>query len=564
MTQPPDPQPRGDQPPPKPVPGNPYAQPDGGHARPDGASSGAGYGYPRQPPPSGGPSYPVLPPYPGGYGGAGQPHAAPPPFSPGGGRSPLRGRRAVLLCALTAVLLLVGGGVYVWAGKTGGEKPSAKSTASGPSSSPSVDKGDGKGPGGGNDTYDFNADMKPGEARVWVRENDTRLPKEGALQYGPWRAGDIVAKAMYKDITGYAVADGAQKWSTPFETPVCGAAHLASSSGKAIIATQENNTKGAHCTYLQQVDLATGTVGWKVTVPQESTYDTTNEFAIAFSGDTIVVSHGAYASGFSLTDGSKRFGSWKTAGCSPSDIGGGAKLISVGLCTGDDVTKTQSMVEEIDPATGKSKWNYKYPQNWSVGAVLSSDPVVVAARDTDKKTWNLTAFAPDGKVRWQVEPTFKAMSGCDGHDSRGLDGCTAVAADSSTLYLGTEGSGGAISGYPETNEVVAIDLTNGKEKWRAKDPKGRAMRPQAVEGGKLLAYVHPGRVQDAAAMVAFAPTGGAPQAVLQSPEAAIGGERAFYLNPHMLWSGGRFFMLSGRVQSPSDKGKDHALLSFGK
>lgn len=150
------------------------------------------------------------------------------------------------------------------------------------------------------------------------------------------------------------------------------------------------------------------------------------------------------------------------------------------------------------------------------------------------------------------------------HDGQGLDGCTAAAADTGTLYLGTEGSGGAISSYPETNEVVAIDLGNGKEKWRTKDPKGRAMRPQAVEGGKLVAYVQPGRVQDAAAMATFAPTGGAPQVVLQSPEAAIGGERAFYLNPHMLWSGGRFFMLNGRVQSPSDKGKDHALLSFGK
>ncbi|MFE4873652.1 PQQ-binding-like beta-propeller repeat protein [Streptomyces sp. NPDC056682] len=565
MTQPPHSQPRGDQPPQKPVPGNPYAQPDGGYERPDSASPGVGYGYPGQPSASGTSPYPARPPYPGGYSGTGQPSppAAPPP---GVGRRLFRGRRAVLVSALTAGLLLLGGGVYVWTGKAGDgrEKPGAKSTASGPSSSPSVDKGDGKGPGGGNDAYDFNADMKPGEARVWVRENDTQLTKEGALQYGPWRAGDVVAKAMYKEITGYAVADGTQKWSTSLETPVCGAARLPSGTGKAIIATQENNTKAAHCTYLQQIDIATGQVGWKVTVPQESSYDTTNEFTLAVSGDTVVVHHGAYASGFSVTDGSKRFGSWKTAGCSPFDIGGGPKLISVGLCSSDDINKAQSLVEELDPATGKSKWNYKYQQGWSVTAVLSSDPLVVAANNTDKKTWNLTAFAPDGKVRWQVEPNFKTMGGCDGHDGQGLDGCTAAAADTGTLYLGTEGSGGAITSYPETNEVVAIDLGNGKEKWRTKDPKGRAMRPQAVEGGKLVAYVQPGRVQDAAAMATFAPAGGAPQVVLQSPEAAIGGERAFFLNPHMLWSGGRFFMLNGRVQSPSDNGKDHALLSFGK
>ncbi|MFF1478170.1 hypothetical protein ACFVYD_11455 [Streptomyces sp. NPDC058301] len=137
--------------------------------------------------------------------------------------------------------------------------------------------------------------------------------------------------------------------------------------------------------------------------------------------------------------------------------------------------------------------------------------------------------------------------------------------DATTLYLGTAGSEGVVVGEPETNEVVAVDLATGKEKWRTKEPHGRAMRPLAVEGGKAVVYVQPGKgPNDSAAIATIAATGGAPQVLLQTPAAATGAESAFFLRPRMAWSGGRFFLLNGRVQSPTAQKKDRTLLSFGK
>ncbi|MFD9560845.1 PQQ-binding-like beta-propeller repeat protein [Streptomyces sp. NPDC059994] len=321
-----------------------------------------------------------------------------------------------------------------------------------------------------------------------MRENETQPTSAGGRQFGPWRLGDIVARAMYKEVTGHAVADGALKWSVALETPVCGAAHTPAAHGKLVIATLENNTARAHCKYLQQIDLATGKVGWKIEVPQESSYDTTNEFRLAVTGDTVAVSHSAYASGFSTVDGKKLFGTWKTAGCSPCSVGGGTRLIGVGLCSvSGDVTKTQQLIEELDPATGKSRWNYTYAPGWTVGRVYSTEPLVVAARNNDTKAWNITMFAPDGKVRRQVEPKFKVSGACDGFgDGSGdLHACTFAATDASTLYLGTAGSDGAVLGQPETNEVVAMDLGTGKERWRTKEPHGRGVRP-ARQGAERL------------------------------------------------------------------------------
>ncbi|GAA0595202.1 PQQ-binding-like beta-propeller repeat protein [Streptomyces crystallinus] len=476
------------------------------------------------------------------------------------------------MAAVVAGLLVVGGGVYLASGDDGkpGKPAALASEPATPSASPTADLGDGTGSGNGGASGGdgFNDGIKPGEARIWVRENATQLTSAGGQQYGPWLVGDIVARAMYKEVTGHAVADGAQKWSLALETPVCGAAHHLGAGGKLFIATLENNTARAHCKYLQQIDLATGKAGWKVEVPQENQFDFTNEFRVAVTGNTVAVTHSAYATGFSAADGKKLFGTWKTSGCSPYSIGGGSRLVGVALCTSSgDATKSQQLIEELDPATGKSRWNYKYAPGWTVGRVYSTEPLVVAAHNNDTMTWNITAFGPDGKVRWQVEPKFKVTGACDGFgDGSGdLHACTFAAVDSATLYLGTAGSGGAVVGEPETNEVVAIDLGNGKEKWRTKEPRGRAMRPLAVEDGKAVVYVQPGKgPSDSAGIATIAATGGAPRTLLQTPAAATATEQGFFLTPHMTWSGGRFFLLNGRVKSPTPQHKDRTLLSFGK
>ncbi|MEU9198059.1 outer membrane protein assembly factor BamB family protein [Streptomyces hundungensis] len=576
--------------PPAQPPQMPPAPPAGapGYGYPQAPGQQPGYGYPQGPPPQPGYGYPGAPGRPptqgnpyaqtqqGGYGYPGQPQypGAPMPPQGGGGKNPFKGKPAMIVAAAVAGLLVIGGGVYLaTSGGDDDKKPVAdKSNSATPSGSPSVDKGDGKGdgrPGTGDDSGDVNAGIKPGEARVWYHENETPLTQNGATQYGPWRVGDVVVKAMYKEAVGYSAADGKEKWKVSLSTPICGAPHDTTADGKIVFGVQENNTKDAKCNQLQMIDFAAGKAGWKAPVPSENTFDIMVSFDMAISGNTVALARMGGASGFSIADGKKLYGTPKTGNCRSDAFAGGPKLISVGSCTDPNDNNLDSppseLLQELDPATGKSKWNFQYEKGWTIRRVYSMDPLVVYATNKDKKTWNISTFTADGKLRSQVDSKAQLTASCSGFGiiDRQLQDCSGTAADANTLYISTEGKQSEELGVGRSNEVIAIDLATGKEKWHSAAPKGRMMSPLAVEGGKVVLYIEPGIDDAGAAVATLPPTGGAPQITLQSPAAASGTERNFY-SPHTVWAGGRLFLLNGRVKSPKGDERDNSILSFGK
>ncbi|MGW2816327.1 outer membrane protein assembly factor BamB family protein [Streptomyces sp. NPDC001415] len=509
-----------------PVPGNPYAQPPSG-----------GFGPPQQPP-----------------------MAPPPP-----GRDPFRGRRVLIVAGVTAGLLLAGGGVYLaTTGGRGGTPVATSNPSPTPSGSPSVDQGDGKGTGGGGD-YDPNAGIKAGEARVWLNQNRTALTKQGAQQYGPWRVGDVMVKAMYKEVTGYGAADGKERWKVTFDTPLCGVPHAPSAQNKLVVGLLESNTKGAHCKILQQIDLAAGKAGWKAVRAEDRPGNSALTLNMAISGDTVALAWAGGATGFSVADGHKLYDLRSQGGCSSQGFAGGARLISAGYCFNPNDLKDQpgDLLQELDPATGKAKWNYQYEKGWRIGQVLSVDPLVVTALPREGKSWKILAFTPDGKLRSQTEPKFQIPSVCSGWGQSvdRLQECFAAVADAQTLYVAGDGKDMDLTKDAEGNQVVAVDLNTGKEKWRANPPQARRMRPLAVENGKVVVYLDAGP-QLGAAVATLTAQGGAPQVFLQSPQVAAEAQRSFFL-PRLGWAGGRLFMLSDRVQNPTPNASVNAALSFG-
>ncbi|MFJ9431557.1 PQQ-binding-like beta-propeller repeat protein [Streptomyces sp. NPDC101490] len=484
-----------------------------------------------------------------------------PPPPGGGGRGPFEGRLAVLLAALAVGLLVIGGGVYVASGgdrqRTG--KPVAE-TAATPSGSPSVDRGDGRGAGGDTPAYDHNAGIGAGESPVWLRENRTDLARKGAEQYGPWRVGGVVVKAMYKEVVAYAVADGREMWKAALETRLCSVPHAPSVSGKLVVGVLESDTAEGDCTGLQQIDLATGRAGWRIRVPREYT-DDTGRFQMAVVGETVAITRRLGMIGFSVTDGRRLFGTSTTGACFPVSLAGGAKLIYLVECLGPKggTGLSATRVQELDPATGRAKWTHQYADGWRVGQVYSVDPLVVSVRRA--KVWNITAFTPDGGIRSQIAPEFPVSDHCDALASYDVQGCYGAVTDAETLYI----AGGKTDGAGHvTYAVVAVDLDTGTEKWRAAGPDGRTMWPLAVENGKLVVYLAT-RPGTAGAVAVLAPTGGAPQTVLRSPAAAVGAERGFEPSrARLAWAGGRIFLLKDRVFSPRPRAVDHSILSFGK
>ncbi|MFD4864608.1 PQQ-binding-like beta-propeller repeat protein [Streptomyces sp. NPDC058412] len=516
---------------------------------------------PAQPQPPATPPQPQPVPAPGGTAVAGRDGRFKSGFT-GGFKGAFKGRPAVLTALAVALLLTVGGGVYLAVGGGRGEPSDAK-----PSASPSIDKGDGKGPGVGPDTYDPNAGIQPGEAKVWLRDNEIEVAGSGTSQYGPWRVGDVVVKAIGTELTAYGAADGQDKWKIPLPTRLCAVPRTPTADGKLVVGLKESTSDSSHCTHLQLIDLATGKAGWKVAVPAENAYDSSSEFEIAISGDTVALARSAVMSGFSVTDGRKLFGTSKTEGCTPSGFAGGSRLIGLRNCFDpkDATARGQAMVEELDPATGASKWSYKYDKGWTVGRVLSVDPLVVTAHHEDRKTWNITAFAADGKVRSQTAAGFGVSGRCNGFgNAGGFQECYAAVADADTLYVGA-GKPATTLDTEDTNQVVAVDLNTGKERWRtAEQPKGRAVWPLAIEEGRVLVYVSPGSGA-AGSVVSLAPADGSSQPVLQSPAVSAGAASVFFSHSiRTTWAGGRLFLVNGRVYGPEPKKKSRAVLSFGK
>ena len=577
MTQPPEQPPSGGYGAP---PNQPPQPPSGGFGAP--VPPTPGYGYPQQQPQQSGPyGYPQQPqqqpgPYgqpqqPGPYGqqppygGYGYPPPSPqftPPPPGGGSRNPFKGKPALVIAAAVAGLLVVGG--TVWAVTSGGDdkKPVAEQSDSPePSASGTVDDpanpGDGSGDGG-KDAEDLNAGRKSGEAKVlWYKEAPD-APGSGADAPGMWITGKTAVKAAYKEVVAYDVGNGDPTWpAVTFPQKICAVTSEKSADGKIVVAYESGVSDNAKCNQLQQLDLNTGAKGWTAVVPDGDLFDSAISIGLSVTGKTLMVGRSQSGIAYNVDTGKKLYEKKKYgAACFPGGFAGGARLISVSSCGAGSSTEHDE-VQELDPATGKVRWTKSIPKGWSVSHVYSVDPVVLYMTDSDDKHWNISTLKADGSVRSQVDSkaTFAPSCGSSFLDSD-LQGCQGVAVDATTLYLPTDATTGA-------NQIVAIDLATGKEKWRVKSPESVSMVPIKAEGGKLLAYVEAS--YGAGGQVVSVPTAGSSHAttkLLQMPEGTAQIESSFF-SRDIDYVDGRFYISSTRLNGNDDT-KEKLMLAYGK
>ncbi|MFF2011562.1 PQQ-binding-like beta-propeller repeat protein [Streptomyces sp. NPDC058195] len=518
----------------------PYAQQPGPYGQQPGpyTQQQPGYGYPQQQ-------------YPG----------APVPAGPGGG--PGKRKPALVIGAAVAALAVIGGGIYVaTSGDSGNDKPVAKESGdAGPSTSPSVDKGDGNGDGNGGDE-DLNAGRKSGEAKVlWLQKNDIDLPRSGSDVHGPWVVGDTIVKGMYREVSGYSVADGKKKWTVKLPADLCAAPSQTTTNGKIVIGVKNGTTSRADCADLQMIDLNTGRAGWKKSVKKNGTWDFLSDISLAISGDTVTVARTGNSNAYRVSDGKELFG--KPAGtCQPYAFAGGSKLIAAASCRTGDTDTQQQQLQEIDPATGKPRWTYKPKQGWQVDKVYSVDPLVVSLKKD--KEWSILALKHDGTLRSGLTSDKGDSFAPDCGSTfavfgKSLDGCTGVAADANTFYIATD----AGAGLERTNKVVAFNLNTGKPKWKATAPAKTTVKPLRMEGANVLLYLEPG-YEKGGGIGTLAPGGGSVRTVLTHPASTSGIEKDFY-RPQILYTGGRSFIASGRVSARNDKEEleTKTMMAFG-
>ncbi|MFF8973196.1 PQQ-binding-like beta-propeller repeat protein [Streptomyces sp. NPDC014995] len=561
-----------------PQPGYGYPQQPPAQPGPYGAPAAPGpYGQPQQPGPYGQPQQPGpygQPQQPGPYGQPGGPYGQQPgygyppgaqfPGAPGtpppGSRSPFKGKPALVVGAAVAALLVIGGTVFVVTGDDGGKKkpvagPSddGKATAS---ESP-VNPGDGDGDGG-EEPQDFNAGRKAGEAKVlWYKEAPD-APASGADAPGMWVTSKTAVKAAYKDLVAYNVGDGRPAWDAiTFPQKICAVTPQKTADDKVVVAYMSGTSDRAKCNQLQQVDLNTGARGWKAVVADGALFDSAITIELSLTGNTLMVGRSQSGTAYDVRTGKtlwekKKYGD----ACFPTAFAGGAKLIAVASCDATGANEHDEM-QELDPATGKVRWTQKFDKGWTVARMYSVDPLVVYSTNKDENAWNISAFKADGTFRSQVAFDEDFLPECGWAVlQRNLTGCDGTAADANTLYLPTEATSGP-------NEIVAIDLATGKEKWRVKSPAEESMMPVRMDGGNLVAYVEPS--YDAAGRVVSIPTAGSahtPTTLLQLPESTIDLEDGFF-SRDTAWVDGRFYLSSTRLTGKDDS-KEKLMLAYGK
>ncbi|WP_217205495.1 PQQ-binding-like beta-propeller repeat protein [Streptomyces sp. AC550_RSS872] len=574
------PQPPQDAPQAPPPPQGPPQTPPPPQGPPPGAPQ-PGYGYPQQPGPYGQPPqqpgpYGQPPQQPGPYG---QPPQQPGPYGqqpaqgygyppqpqyPGapqpGSRNPFKGKPALAVGAAVAALALIGGTVFAVTrgGDDDPKKPIAQESGDSKNTESPTDGPDNGGGGGGADPENLNGGREAGDSKVlWYKEAPD-APGSGADAPGMWITDKAAVKAAYKQVFAYNVGDGEATWDPiAFPEKICAVTPEKSSDDKIVVAYMSGSSDRAKCNQLQQIDLNTGAKGWKASVANGALFDSTLDVELSITGKTLMVGRSQSGTAYDVNSGEKlwdkkRYGD----ACFPDSFAGGKKLIAVAGCNASR-SNEHDEVQELDPATGKAKWTWEFAPGWKVSRVFSVDPLVIYSTNKDKKQWNISTFGPDGKRRSQVDVALEIGAQCGfAILQRDLQGCTGVAVDADTLYLPTKATTSA-------NEIVAVNLANGKEKWRVKSPANESMLPIKVEDGKLIAYVEPS--YDAGGQVVSIPVGGGspqPTKLLQNPASASDVERGFFTKAFD-WADGRFYLSSTRLNG-NDAAKEKMILAFGK
>ncbi|MET9526148.1 PQQ-binding-like beta-propeller repeat protein [Streptomyces coeruleorubidus] len=489
----------------------PAQQPQPGYGYPQGAPQAPqppqapqvppGYGYPGQQP--GAYGQPPQPPYgqPGqpGQPGYGQPGYAypqptmplqPQPGQPGGGRK-FNAQLAIIVAAVVAIALIVGGGVWYSTSKDDGKKDDTASSGGGTG-------GTDDGNGGNGGTTSGGKEKAPADpsANVLFQVPMPEVKNDSTVVVsGSWLTDKTYAKSGIAEIVGYDRDKGGEQWTIPLAGPVCQASrHVTDDNKTAILYQPAMPTKAdpSHgCSQIALIDLDAGKKLWTKTL---KTGDQLISFDnVTVSGDTVAVGSTSGGGAFDVS-GKLLWSPKPTDSCYDAGYGGGEKLVAVRKC--GTYGQRQLHIQTIDPKSGKVISEYKMTQGIEYASVVSTNPLVVAADVGDSAgdgSGISDFFSIDnktGKLRTRISaPGEQFAARCEGVTR--IEYCNQLAVGNDRLYLPTEEHDGS-GEYSQTNEIVAFDLSTGKQTGQRADAgDGYRISPLRMDGGSLIAYKRP-------------------------------------------------------------------------
>ncbi|MDT9692148.1 PQQ-binding-like beta-propeller repeat protein [Streptomyces sp. P9(2023)] len=603
MTQPPPPppnQPPG--PPPNQPPqggfGAPQDPPPGGFGAPTPPPNQPPYGYPQQPPaqpptappaqpqygypqqPQGQPQYgyPQQPPQQQPYGYPTQPqHYGYPqqatvaaPGGPGGGKK-LSSQMQIIIAAVVAVVLIVGGGIW-YANSGGGEE---NNTAGGTSEGTTG----GQNKGGGNGLGGNGKEKVPANTKSSLKFQLPQPKVEDTTDVsGSWVTEKAYVKTDVNSIVGHDLDKGTPLWTVALPGQVCGTTkHVTADNKTAILfeATKRVAPKFYQpCTEVGVVDLTAGKLVWSASVTGGNAGDDKAKFSeVTLSGTTVAAGGTDGGAAFDLANGNVR---WKpkanTNSCYDMGYGGGEGLVAARKC--GSYGSQYVIIQNLNPTTGAPISEYKMPTGVEYAAIVSTKPLVVAADvgDTAGDGSGISDFfsidEKTGKLKVKIAADADRFAAkCR---STEVEACNKVVVGNGRLYLPTEEREGSTGEYgDETNEILAFDLTTGKQAVEKADAGDRwTLIPLRMDGGNILAYKVP--PYDKGGQIVSIDGGTMkPTTLLENPsdKSVRDAEDSFSQDyAEILYVNGRMYISDVMVSKPSSSSttlKEYLALGFG-
>nr|WP_179350231.1 PQQ-binding-like beta-propeller repeat protein [Streptomyces sp. Alain-F2R5] len=484
-------------------------------APPSGPTPQPGYGYPQTPPqPQPGYGYPgqqqpgaygqqPTPPYgqpgqpgqPGQYGYGYQPPTMPmqpQAGGPGGGGRKINAQMAIIVSAVVAIALIVGGGV--WYANSSGDDGGKDDTAS----SGGKDGTDGKGGSGGKSTGGEEKVPSDPSSKVLFQVPAPAVPKDSSSipTTGSWLTDKVYAKTGIAEVVGYDRDKGGKAWTIDLPGPVCEATHRITEDDKTAIIykpAMPTKTEPQSCSQIAVLDLAAGKTAW--TKPVETGGRPMSLDNVTLSGGTVAVGSTDGGIAWDIATGDPLWSPKPTDTCYDAGYGGGEKLVAVRKCGSYDAR--QLNIQTIDPKSGKVISEYKMAKGIEYAAVVSTEPLVVAADIGDSAgdgSGISDFFSIDnktGKLLNRISaPGDDFGASCESITE--VEDCRGLAVGNNRLYIATEEHESGGESYSRTNEVVAFDLTTGKQTGeRADAGDGYTITPLRMDGGNVIAYKRP-------------------------------------------------------------------------
>ncbi|WP_372408145.1 PQQ-binding-like beta-propeller repeat protein [Streptomyces luteireticuli] len=527
-----------------------------------GGPAGPAYGYPQAPPPPpGGYGYPAGYPQ-GGYPQGGYPQGA----YPQGPQTPPppaknKKRTAVVIGAVTAFALLVGGGLW-YAVQGGDDGKDDKARTATDTKGGNGDKGD-KGKGADDPG-------KAKEGKFLFGAEQPQIKDSSRPAAGMWVTDKVFAKGDLDKVVGYGPAGGKQ-WEIPLDGDICWAPKHVTADGKtAVLVSQfppsDSKPYGGPCNQVVALDLNNGKKLWQKSVRLGDKDVTFAEVTVG--GGTVAAGGLGGGAAWSL-DGKELWKPKADDSCRDDGYGGGNKLVAVQRC--GDYEHPQMKVQTLDPATGLPKSTFKVPSGLDYVHVASTDPLVIGVNAGDHTGNGVSDFmaiddsGKDGKLRSKIATeNGKFVPRCP---STGVEGCSKLVVSKDTLYLPSDDHQTGKSGeVGRVNEIVAFDLSNGRSKGKADGRVSSTMVPIGTDKDGAAIVYRTANWRAGGSVVRIDPNSFAAQELLKNPLATQKTESQ--ISPQFeqaIWAQDRLYLGRNYVHKPSPfaDGKEYIAMIWG-